>query len=452
MSRKDSTTDNGALSEQIAKDRRRGIPLKLATLRCKLGRKAKQEPKFRFYALYGHLERMDVLETAYSMVARGKGSRTPGVDGQRVDDVVVLEGGVEGYLQEIREELRTKRFDPQPVKRVWIPKANGKKRPLGIPTIRDRVVQTAMLLILEPILDADFLDCSYGSRPERNAQQAVEQVAENLRRGYTAVYDADLSGYFDSIPHEKLMKGLESRISDRSMLRLIRLFLRAPVQEGKGPPRRPKSGTPQGGVISALLANAYLHWFDRLFFSRSGPANWAKAKLVRYVDDFVIMAKFVDERIIGFVERVVEERLSLVINREKTRVVQVRRQGEVLDFLGYRFRYSRSHRKGGGPRYWRVEPSPKALKRVREKVREATGPQMCFVPVADVVCNVNTILRGWLAYFSVGHPACARWDLVRFAEDRLVRHLRRRSQRPYRPPEGVSPYAHVHDLGLIACR
>lgn len=448
MSRR-STTEQGVLFDELQIDHRGRIPPKLVALRFKLGRKAKQEPGFRFYALYGHLLRMDVLETAYAIVASGKGSRTPGVDGQTIGDIAGLNRGVEGFLQGIAEKLRTQTYRPQSVKRVYIPKANGKKRPLGIPTIRDRVVQTAVLLLLEPILDADFLDCSHGSRPGRNAQQAVEKVEENLARGYTAVYDADLSGYFDSIPHDKLMIGLERRIADRSMLKLIRLFLRAPVQEGKGPPRRPRSGTPQGGVISALLANAFLHWFDRMFFSKNGPATWAKAKLVRYVDDFVVMARFIDHRITDFIEQSIEGRLSLEINREKTRIVRVKEQGEVLDFLGYRFRYSRNHRRGGGPRYWRVEASPRAQQRAREKIRELTSAKLCHVPIADVVDNVNSVLRGWLAYFSTGHPSKARWDLICYAEMRLVHHLKRRSQRPYRPPEGINFYRHVHDLGLI---
>jgi RNA-directed DNA polymerase len=426
------------------------MPPKLAALRFKLGQKAKQQPEFRFYALYGHLLRVDVLETAFATVAARKGSETPGVDGVTMNQIVNAEGGAAQFLAGLREELRAKTYRPQPVKRVYISKVNGKLRPLGIPAIRDRVVQTAVLLLLEPIFEADFLDCSHGFRPGRSAHDAIEEVQANLRRGYTEVYDADLQGYFDSIPQEKLMKGLETRIADGSMLRLLRLFLRVPVKEGTGPPTRPGGGTPQGGVISPLLANAFLHWFDRAFFAKNGPASWANARLVRYADDFVVMARFVGDRIVGFIEEKIERRLGLVINREKTRVVQMTDKDATLDFLGYTFRLSRSHRPGGGQRYWRVEASSKAQNRVRDKLRDLTSARFCWMPVKDVVDRTNALLRGWLVYFSKGHPAKARWNLVRFAEERLIRHLRRRSQRPYRPPDGVSFYQHVHDLGLIA--
>lgn len=450
MDPKDPTTEEplSDLDAPIGAETR--MPEKLASLRLKLGQKAKQEPGFRFYALYGHLLRVDVLETAFASVSTKRGRNTPGVDGATIDHIVNAEGGAAVFLAGLREELRAKTFRPQPVKRVYIPKANGKLRPLGIPTIRDRVVQTAILLLLEPIFEKDFLDCSHGFRPGRSAQDAVEEVHANLRAGYTAVYDADLQGYFDSIPHDKLMAGLRTRISDGSMLRLIEAFLRAPIQDKKGPPRSSDRGTPQGGVISPLLANSFLHWFDRSFFSKGGPATWAKARLVRYADDFVVMARFIDHRIVRYIEEKIERRLGLVINREKTRVLRLKDSSEVLDFLGYRFRHSRSHKKGGGQRYWRLEPSPKAQKRARDKVFDRTSAKQCFVPVQDVVKNVNSVIRGWLNYFKMGQPARARWELVRFAETRIANHLRRRSQRPYRPPEGVSLYEHAHDLGLIA--
>ena len=449
MDPKGPTTEDAAIAK-APDGAEEGMPPKLASLRFKLGQKAKQEPGFRFYALYGHLLRMVVLETAFESVASKRGRQTPGVDGVTVDQIARAEGGVASFLQGLLEELQAKSFRPQPVKRVYIPKANGKLRPLGIPTIRDRVVQTAILLLLEPIFESDFLDCSHGFRPGRSAQDAVEEVYANLREGYTAVYDADLQGYFDSIPHDKLMAGLRTRISDGSMLRLIEAFLRAPVQDKGEPPRRSDRGTPQGGVISPLLANSFLHWFDKSFFSKNGPANWAKARLVRYADDFVVMARFIDHRIVDFIEEKIERRLGLTINREKTRVVLVEYEADFLDFLGYRFRKSRSHRKGGGPRYWRLEASPKAQKRAREKVHELTDAKYCFMPVNQVVDRVNAVLRGWLRYFSKGHPAYARWNLVRYAEKRIAAHLRRRSQRPCRPPEGVSLYQHAHDLGLIA--
>ena len=281
----DSTTEQEKIDARARKDPRGPMPPKLADLRFKLGQKAKQQPEFRFYSLYGFLLREDVLETAIALVAASKGCETPGVDGVTMDHIMNAEGGAAAFLAVIREELRAKRYRPQPVKRVYIPKVNGQPRPLGIPTNCDRVVQTAVVLLLEPIFDADFLDCSHGFRPNRSAHGAIEEVQANLRAGSAEVYDADLQGYFDSIPHEKLMKGLETRLADGSMLRLIRLFLQAPIQEGKGPPRRPGSGTPQGGVASPLLANSFLHWFDRAFYSKNGPATWANARLVRYADD-----------------------------------------------------------------------------------------------------------------------------------------------------------------------
>ena len=280
------------------------LPVKLATLRQKLYQKAKQEPKFRFYALYDRVYRWDVLESAYRVARANKGKA--GIDGIRFEDIEARTGGVQEFLEDIQRSLRTKTYRPSAVRRTWIPKPDGRKRPLGIPTIRDRVIQTALLLIIEPIFEADFMDCSYGFRPQRSAHDALEEVRKNLREGRQSVYDADLKGYFDSIPHDKLMKCLRVRIVDSSVLKLIRGWLEAPVVEEdhrEGPKiTRNRKGTPQGGVISPLLANVYLHWFEKVFYSDRGPWSWAKARIVRYADDFAVFARYQGSRIRGFIE------------------------------------------------------------------------------------------------------------------------------------------------------
>lgn len=425
------------------------LPDKLHQLRWKLNQKAKNEPKFRFYTLYDRIYRMDVLEAAWKHV--GKRGKACGIDGVKAEDILDKEGGVETFLDTIHEELKSGSYRPSPVKRVYIAKANGKERPLGIPTLKDRVVQMAVVLILEPILEADFCDCSYGFRPGRKAHDALEAIRENLKFGRTEIYDADLKGYFDSIPHDKLMACLRMRVTDRSVLNLVRGWLRAPVieEDGRGkrkPPQKNDKGTPQGGVISPLLANLYLHWFDKAFHRSDGPGKWANARLIRYADDFVIMARYQGARINEWINNRLEQWLDLSINREKTSVVKLKR-GESLDFLGFTFRYDRDLH-GRNKDYLNIFPSKKSQKKARQAIREATGPAMCFKPAPAIVKELNTYLRGWCSYFQYGYPRKSFRDLGHYSYQRMTTHLNRRSQRKYHRPKGMSHYQYLQTLGL----
>jgi RNA-directed DNA polymerase len=397
-------------------------PEKIRSLQRKLYVKAKAEPAFRFYLLYDKIHRADILLHAYRLARTNTGA--PGVDGMTFDKIEAQ--GLEAWLAGLREELVAKTYRPDPVRRVMIPKASGDgERPLGIATIRDRVVQTAAKIVLEPIFEADFEDTAYGYRPRRGALAAVKEVHRHLVRGNTDVVDADLSRYFDSIPHSDLLKSVARRVVDRNVLRLIKMWLRSPVEErdadgtrrmsgGKGN----KLGTPQGAVVSPLLANIYMNRFLK-HFRQSGAADALRAHVVAYADDLVILSRGRAAEALTWM-RDAMAKLGLTLNEAKTSLKDARK--ERFDFLGYSF--GPHWFKKNGKWYLGASPSKKSMQRFKTKVGDRLVPAN-VVPWEDVRDELNSMLLGWSHYFSYGATAGAYkhvdWHVYQRARDFLTR-------------------------------
>src|SRR5258705_13351789 len=421
-------------------------PIKIRMLQRKLYQKAKEQPSYRFYLLYDKMYREDVLAHAYALVKSNQGA--PGVDGQSFRGIESQ--GLEEWLSGIREDLRAKTYRPQAVRRVMIPKPGGGERPLGIPTIRDRVVQTAAKLLLEPIFEADFDPNAYGYRPKRSAKEAMQKVHKLLCEGYADVVDADLSKYFDTIPHSELMQCVARRIVDRDMLRLIKMWLKVPVAEWDedGKPRvsggkGSSCGTPQGGVISPLLANLYMNRFLK-YWRITGRGEVFQAQVVNYADDFVILSRSKAAEALNWTRQVVA-RMGVTLNEAKTSIKQARQ--ESFTFLGYTFGPHRY--KKDGHWYLGASPSKKAVARIKEKVGNLLLPSNTGT-WEEVRGRLNQILRGWSAYFSYGTRAAAYEAVDNYVYESVRHFLRRRHQVQSRGTNRFSIKAVFGELGGTA--
>jgi len=430
MRNKYQQLDGANEQDELFKRKKKEMPdaERVLSFQCKLYKKAKQERDCKFYVLYDKMFLPHMLREAWKQVKSNGGSS--GVDGVGITDVEKY--GVNEYLSELGEELRKQTYQPKAVKRVMIPKANGGERPLGIPTVKDRIAQTVCKMILEPIFEADFEDISYGFRPERGAKDAIKTIKTNLQMGKVNVLDADMSKYFDTIPHDKLMITLKQRISDPRMLKLIIKWLKAPIFEDnqfKGG-KRNKVGTPQGGVISPLLSNIYLHLLDRIVNNPKSLFSKYGIKIVRYADDFVLMGEKINQQAIEKLKELIN-RMGLTINESKTRLVEAKQ--EAFHFLGFTMSYDKDT-KGRNIRYWNVTPSKKSEQKIRDKVKEYLKSHG-HSNVYTVTNDLNAILRGWLNYFDiqgVSYPAMSKRRLRYYLSNSIYRYYNRKSQRKCR--------------------
>jgi RNA-directed DNA polymerase len=423
-------------------------PIKIRMLQIKLYRKAKEEPERRFHQLYDKIYREDILHHAYALAKSNQGAA--GVDGQSFNGIEST--GLAEWLTGIRNELRNCTYKPAPVRRVKIPKPGGGERPLGIPTIRDRVVQTAAKLVLEPIFEADLEPYAYGYRPKRSAQDAIREVHRYLRAGYTDVVDADLSKYFDTIPHRELMLCIARRIVDGNLLHLVKMWLKVPVEERdeSGQPRltggaSATCGTPQGGVISPLLANVYMNRFLKYWrITKRGEAFIAH--VVNYADDFVILSRGAAQEALEWTRQTMSK-MKLTLNEQKTAIKQARL--ETFDFLGYTF--GADYFRKNGSLVMGAKPSHKSVSRLREKVAGMLKPSN-QAPWPEVRDQLNRVLRGWSSYFSYGTRLMAYRAVDWYVMKRVRQFLRRRHKEPTRGTNRFSMEVIYGELGVIRMR